>query len=304
MTRLQSTNNRYDNLDYTLITKNDQLRSYLSLLEDNKCRVIALDLEANLHRYAYGQQLCLVQVFDGRDILIIDPFDIERKTLKALFENRDILKVMYDAASDISLLVNSENMTIKSVLDLRPGVELLKYPRNDLYSVLSAELGLSLDHKKKFQQYNWLRRPLPEEALEYAGNDVKYLLRLKDVLMRKIGENNLLDLYMLKNLRVQNRDYFIDPATSYRRVKGYSGLSAEARAVFKNLYSVRDRYARQTNMPAANVIGNKHLLNLAGGSESVDDLRLPKRLSDDLKREIIEELNQALPEEKWGGHWL
>lgn len=287
-------------MDYTLITKTDQLRSYLSGWEDSKCRIIALDLEANLHRYAYGQQLCLVQVFDGSDILIIDPFDIDRKILKALFENRDILKVMYDAASDISLLVNSENMTIKSILDLRPGVELLNYSRNDLYSVLSAELGLSLNHKKKFQQYNWLRRPLPAEVLEYAGNDVKHLLRLKDVLMRKIQENDLLDSYTLKNLRVQNRDYFIDPATSYRRVKGYYGLNAEARAVFKKLYSVRDKYARQTNMPAANIIGNQPLLDIAGGAESVGDLRFPKRLGDDLKEKITRELNQALGEDKWG----
>ncbi len=295
-------------MEYTLITKTDQLRSYLSGLEDTKCQIIALDLEANLHRWAYGQQLCLVQVFDGTDIMIIDPFDIERKTLKALFENRDILKVMYDAASDISLLVNSEEMTIKSVLDLRPAVELLNYQKNDLYSILSPEMGLSLTHKKKFQQYNWLRRPLPEEVLEYAGNDVKHLLKLKDVLMRKIQENDLLDSYMLKNLRVQNRDYFIDPATSYRRVKGYYGLNAEARAVFKNLYSVRDKFARQTNMPAANIIGNNHLLNLADGVESVFDLRFPKRLADDVKEAIIRELNQALPEDehedKWGGRWI
>ncbi len=257
-----------------------------------------------MHRYAYGQQLCLVQVYDGTDIVIIDPFDIDRKNLRALFENRDILKVIYDAASDISLLVNSEEMTINSVLDLRPAVELLNYQKNDLYSILSAELGLSLDHKKKFQQYNWLRRPLPEEVLEYAANDVKHLLKLKDILMRKIQENDLLDSYMLKNLRVQNRDYFIDPATTYRRVKGFKGLDAEARAVFKDLYSVRDKYARQTNMPAANVIGNNHLLNLAGGAESVFDIRLARRLGDDVKEEIIRELQQALGDETIGGEWI
>ncbi len=304
MTLLSSMSTGENNLDYTLITKTDQLRSCLSGWEDNKCRIIALDLEANLHRYAYGQQLCLVQVFDGRDIMIIDPFDIDRKTLKALFENRDILKVMYDAASDISLLVNSEEMTIKSILDLRPAVELLNYQKNDLYSILSAEMGISLNNKKKFQQYNWLRRPLPEEVLEYAGNDVKHLLRLKDVLMRKIQEKNLLDAYMLKNLRVQNRDYVIDPATTYRRVKGYYGLNAEARTLFKKVYYIRDKYARETNMPAANIIGNKILLDLADGAESVDDLRLPKRLADNLKEVIIRDINQALGEETIGGRWL
>jgi ribonuclease D len=256
--------------------------------------VIALDSESNNHRHAYGQQLCLVQIYDGTRSIIIDPYGIEDKTLRNLFENRDILKVMYDAPSDISLLVNTKNMTIKSILDLRPGVELLEYRKKDLHSVIYTELGIELEHKKKFQRHNWLRRPVSEEALEYALNDVEHLLRLKDIILDKIYKRQLFDLFILRNVRVQNRDYFIDPNDNYRRVKGYRDLNNEVKSQFQQLHAVRESYAKLVNMPSANIISNSLLLNIAAGTQTLEDIAFPKRLSENLRRKIAQDLRNAL----------
>ena len=106
--------------NYALINSSTDLQKYLDFLLGTKQKVIALDTEANNQRYAYGQQLCLIQIFDGTSSVIIDPFNIKDGNLGNLFENRDILKIIYDAPNDISLLVNSKNMTIKSILDIRP----------------------------------------------------------------------------------------------------------------------------------------------------------------------------------------
>ena len=95
---------------------------------------ISLDTEYNNHLHAYGQQLCLIQIYDGTRSIAIDPFGIKDEVLRNLFEDRDVLKIMYDAPSDISLLVNAKNITIKSILDLRQGVELLEYDKKDLHS--------------------------------------------------------------------------------------------------------------------------------------------------------------------------
>jgi ribonuclease D len=253
-----------------------------------------LDTEANNHRYAYGQQLCLVQIYDGTSCIIVDPYRIEKKTLRSLFENRDILKLMYDAPSDISLLVNTLNMTIKSILDLRPAIELLEYGKRDLHSVIYADLGVELEHKAKFQRYNWLRRPLSEEALEYAVNDVKYLPRLKDIVLGKLYKRNLLELFILQNVRVQNRDYFIDPKYSYRRVKGYNGLNDEHKPLFKQLYAVREKYAKLVNMPSAYFISNSLLLNIASGIQNLEAIAFPKRFREDLRRKILQDLRQVI----------
>ena len=280
--------------NYTLINTGADLQKYLDDLLEAKQIVIALDTEANNHRYAYGQQLCLIQIYDGTNSIIVDPYKIEDETLRNLFENRDILKIMYDAPNDISLLVNSKNMTIKSILDLRPGVELLKYNKKDLHSVIYAELGIELKHKKKFQGYNWLRRPLSDEALEYAVNDVKYLPRLKDIILGKIYRRQLLDLFILRNIRIQNRDYFNDPKDNYQRVKGYKGLNGQCKPRFQQLHAVREKYAKLVNMPSAYIIPNSLLLNIASSTQTLEDIAFPKRLRENLRNGMLRDLRQVI----------
>ena len=280
--------------DYSLINTSSEFQKYVDALLKDRQRIIALDTEANNHRYAYGQQLCLIQIYDGTRTVIVDPVNIKSGTLRNLFENRDILKIMYDSPNDISLLVNSKNITIKSILDLRPGVELLDYAKKDLHSVICAELGVELTQKKKFQQYNWLLRPLAEEALEYAANDVKYLIRLKDIIINRLCEQQLLDLFILRNIRVQNRDYFNDPRDSYRRVKGYKGLDGEGKPLFQRLYAVREKYAKQVNMPSANIISNNLLINIASGAQTLDDIIFPRKLKEGIRQEIRRDLVKAI----------
>ncbi len=281
-------------MNYIYIDSKTELRSYLSNLTDNKCSILALDTEANMHRYAYGVQLCLIQVFDGKDSVIIDPFKIDNGTLKILFENRDILKVMYDAASDMFLLKNGNNIDIKSILDLRPGIELLNYDKKDLHSVIATELGVLLEGKKKYHRYNWLRRPISKEALEYSINDVRYLIQLKDIVLKKLYMNNLFDSFILQSLRIQNRDYFDNPRDGYKKVKYFSGLKDEERTLFQKLFMLRDQYAKKLNMPSHNVIGNNTLLNIAKNAETINEIRFPKRFSPNLRGEIKQALRNIL----------
>lgn len=281
-------------MNYIYIDSKTELRSYLSNLAENKCSILALDTEANMHMYAYGVQLCLIQVYDGKNTIIIDPFKIDNRTLQVLFENRDILKVMYDAASDMFLLKNGNSIDIKSILDLRPGIELLNYDKKDLHSVIATELGVLLEGKKKYHRYNWLRRPITKEALEYSINDVRYLIQLKDIVLKKLYMNNLFDSFILQNLRIQNRDYLANPKDAYKKVKGFYGLKDEERTLFQKLFMLRDQYARKLNMPSHNVIGNNTLLNIAKNAETINEIRFPKRFSPNLGGEIKQALRNIL----------
>jgi ribonuclease D len=280
-------------MDYTYITKRGELISYLYSLEDQKNCVIALDLEAELNLHAYGEKLCLVQIFDGANKVLVDPLDIDNQTLKAFFESRNILKIVYDASSDSSLLKNAYDIDLKSLLDLRPAVELLNYEKKDLHSVIAAELGVKLSSKQKFQRHNWNRRPFDKEAIEYALNDVIYLFKLKDALFNKLYARNLFDVFILKNLQVQNKDYARDPADRYRKTKGYHSLTGEEKDVFRKIYDVREKYAKMCNMPAYNVIRREDLLDIARGEKHIDEIRFPNRLSPDLIQRLLTELKSV-----------
>ena len=281
-------------MNYSTIESSAELKSYLKKFDNKEQHVWALDIEAESNLHAYGEKLCLTQIFDGIHSVIIDPFKIDKHTLKRLFENTNVLKVMYDASSDLSLLKNTVNMEIKSILDLRPAVELLDYDKKDLHSVIAVELGIFLEKKRKYQQYNWIHRPVSEEAIAYALNDVLHLLELKDIILAKLYARKLLEPFFLKNLQIQNKDYTRNPEEKYRNISGYSRLESDKKALFRRVFDIRDKYAKKCNMPPHNVIRKSDLLRMVKEPQFIENIRFPKKISVDLVQEILNELRIAV----------
>jgi ribonuclease D len=274
-------------MNYTYIQTDERLKSFLSTFEEKQFYLLAVDIEAENNRHAYGETLCLIQIFDGTDRTIIDPLKISSDLIKVFFENRDTLKVMYDAGSDLSLLKNAYNIEVKSVLDLRPAVEMLDYEKQDLHSIISAELGTVLENKNKFQKQDWTIRPISKAAIEYALNDVEYLIALKEALFKKIYEKNLLDIFWLKNLKVQNKDYTRDPLDKYYKISGYDSLSENDKALFRKIFDIREDYAKRYNMPASWVITKTDLISLTRDIDCIKAIRLPMRFRTSLIQDML-----------------
>lgn len=281
-------------MNYLHIESRAEFRSYLEKFEEKGFHIIALDIEAESNLHAYGERLCLTQIFDGVNNVIIDPFGIDSHNLKLLFENTNILKVMYDAGSDLSLLKNSAGIEIKSILDLRPAVELLDYDRKDLHSVIAFELGIFLENKRKYQKHNWINRPLSAQAIEYALNDVMHLFALKDVILAKLYAKKLLEPFFLRNLQIQNRDYTRRPEDKYRKMKGYSRLREDKKTVFRRVFNIREKYAKLCNMPPHNVIANSDLINIVNDPKFIENIRFPKRVSPNSAQDLLQELSMAV----------
>jgi len=285
-------------MNYTYIKSKNRLQSYLRDFEAKKQYVMALDIEAESNLHSYGERLCLIQIFDGIDTILVDPFQIDDATLKLLFENTSILKVMYQASSDLSLLKNTYNIDIKSIIDLGPAVELLDYKNKDLHSVIAFELGISLEKKSKYQKYNWVKRPIHELAIDYAIHDVLHLLALKDSIFKKLYANNLLDRFLLKNLQIQNKDYTRGLEDKYKKIKGYNSLHDHEKSVFRRAFDIRDKYAQICNMPPHNVIAKIDLINIARDAKYITKIHFPKRFSVDLVQDILRELTNSMRTER------
>jgi ribonuclease D len=275
-----------------------ELRSYLKKFENKGYHVIALDIEAESNLHAYGEKLCLVQIFDGVNSIIIDPFKIDRGALKLLFESTNVLKVMYDAGSDLSLLKNTVNIEIKSIMDLRPAVELLDYDKKDLHSVVAFELGIVLEMKRKYQKYNWINRPVSEQAIDYALNDVIHLFTLKDIILAKLYAKKLFEPFLLKNVQIQNKDYTRDREDKYRKINGYSRLRDDKKILFRRVFDIREKYAKLHNMPPHNMIHKADLINIVKDPEYIDQIRFTKKVGVDVTQDIVHELKVAMTVKK------
>lgn len=280
-------------MDYINIDKEADFRAYLKKFREKGFHVIALDIEAECNCHAYGEKLCLVQVFDGVNSVIIDPFCISNDALKLLFENPNILKVMYDAGSDLSLMKNSADIEIKSILDLRPATELLNYEKKDLHSVIAFELGIILEKKRKYQRYNWTKRPIAREAIDYAINDVVHMLALRDIILAKLFAKKLFESFLLKNLQIQCKDYTRAPEDKYRKISGYSRLHDDKKAIFRRVFNIREKYAKKYNMPPHNVIQKSDLINIVKDPKFANEIKFTKRFGPDLAKGILHDLKTA-----------
>lgn len=245
----------------------DTQRAYRRLLErlrERRVREIALDFagESNLH--VYGLHLCLVQVFDGEDCYLVDPFGLEDpREVASLTEDVETLKVMYDPSSDLSLLTNALGITVKNIFDLSTAAQILGFTETALTKVLAAELGVDPVNKKKFQRANWCRRPLDPELLAYAANDVLHLLELKRVFLQRLSELDLLSEFLVQNFKVQDRGYAIDPATRHLRLKNAGRLNRTQQVYLKHFFAAREALARRFNWPPHNVLANERLIEIA-----------------------------------------
>lgn len=281
-------------MDYITIDNRTQLQAYLKKFKAKGHHVIALDIEAESNLHVYGEKLCLVQIYDGVNSAIIDPFNIDTDTLKLLFENSKILKVMFDAGSDLSLLKNACDIEIRSILDLGPAVKLLNYDKKDLHSVIALELGIVLEKKRKYQQHNWTKRPVVRQAIDYAITDVKYLLALKDIILAKLYSRKLLEPFVLENLQIQNKDYTRDPEDKYKKISGYSRMNSHEKVLFRKVFDIRDKYAKLCNMPPHNVIHKADLINTVMNPEIIDEIRSAKKISPEMIRDMRRELKKAV----------
>ena len=245
--------------------KNDhEIQRYLDALDERGRKVIAVDVEAEFNLHCYGEHLCLVQIFDLKNEVVIDPLRLKNgEGLRRFFEKRDLLKIMYDSLSDAALLEKAYGIRLYSVLDLRPAVALLDYPKQSLAHVLDEELGIAPLNKKKFQQYNWMRRPISKAAIEYAMGDVTHLFRLKEALFDKLKNKGLLDAYLLQNLMLQDgQNGKKNRQEKYEKAKGYNRLDKSRQEMFKEIFLVRDEFAKKLNKPPDYVFSNTRLLDL------------------------------------------
>ncbi len=282
----------------TEIATNRELEQYLKSLETEGIDTIAMDLEGEFNLHCYGEHLCLVQIFDGKREIIIDPVAHPNLSmLDTLFSKRSLMKIMYDSSSDASLVQHVRGVRIMTILDLKPAVSLLEYTSQGLSSVLETEFGIRVPNKKKFQRFNWMRRPIAPDAVEYAMNDVRMLFTLKERLFEKLQRRKLMDSYILRNLYIQNGEITPLDKDRYRKAKGFSRLPSDGKQHFRQLFSIRDRWARRANLPPNTIFSNRDLLDTAAGRVSGDDIAAritTKKLTSEERRKLAGELAAVL----------
>ncbi|MFP3040892.1 HRDC domain-containing protein [Treponema primitia] len=279
--------------NFTFIENESDLIAFRKYLYQENIDKISMDFEGDYNLHAYGEKLCLIQIFDGKKYFIIDPLKIRNEELIIFFENKKIVKYMYGTESDISLIYKQYGIKLNNVFDQKILVDVLEIEQKGLDAILKNTLNVEIKNKKRFQMFNWLRRPIDKEALEYALNDVAYLFQVNAILMQRIMDENKYNDLLLSIIK---RDFEFEK----ERIPGvfkkfeFKNLSKGKKDIFTKIHTLRDEIAREYNLPPNNLLSNDTMFNLVNGRESPERVRLDKKITEKTKNEIIERLKGLL----------
>ena len=232
-------------------------------------RAIALDTESNSFHH-YPEQLCLIQIATGHKVYIIDTISLkELDPLKAVLVDDSIQKVIHGADYDIRSLDRHYGLRIRNLFDTSIAARFTGITQFGLAALARDILGVTINKSKRLQRADWGRRPLSAEALEYAANDVRHLLALREILDQRLQTLGRAAWVAEECTRIEEVRYTTpNLETAYLSVKGAKDLDGRGLAVLQSLFLFREEEARRQHRPLLMVLPDATLIFLATDPET------------------------------------
>ncbi|KGD63998.1 ribonuclease D [Alcanivorax nanhaiticus] len=248
---------------YLWCETNDAISSWLAGLSPGS--PVYLDTEFMRER-TFWPQLALVQVHDGQAIRLIDTTKISPQVLAPLF--RDYPLVMHACSEDLEAIASFTGAYPAIIEDTQIAAALSGEDMQLGYQKI-VQMLLGVELPKGATRTNWLKRPLSEEQLHYAEDDVKYLPEVTNLLRERLAGLGRLAWWQEECERLLGQaSQQEQPEDAWRGVKGAGLLPDDARAVLSVLAPWRNRMARERNLPKSFVIKDAQLLDLARARRS------------------------------------
>ncbi|WP_158583532.1 ribonuclease D [Salinisphaera sp. Q1T1-3] len=234
---------------------------------------IAIDTEF-LRERTYHPQLCLVQIADTERAGVIDVLAIDDLTpLGTLLTDTTVTKVFHSAEQDLEVLLHTFGTMPGPVFDTQLAGPLAGLDDQMGYArMVDALLDVKLS--KAHTRTDWRQRPLPEGAMAYAADDVRYLSVAYRLIVDELARRDRLAWAMEDAERLTVPDRFapeIDGA--WRRIKAWPRLSPAAQQILAELASWREHEALTADRPRRWILADDAIIALAETAPT-DDLTL------------------------------
>lgn len=259
--------NRIEKKPILLINSTDHLKS--AIKEIKQYQSIAIDLEADSF-YRYHERICLFQIGTLENIYLIDMLaDLAIAPLQEIIENKTIEKIFHDAAYDIAILKKT-SINPKNIFDTAIAARYIGIRKLGLKSLLKEFFNVQIT--KKFKRADWGKRPLSQKMIEYAANDVRYLIELKSKLIETLEKTDVLEILQEKCSQLENikpKVKIFNP-DSYIKLPGVQSLPPERKTIVKALYIWRETEAQRINRPPFMILSKEKIIEI--GKRSIDSL--------------------------------
>lgn len=231
--------------------------------ELRECSWIALDTEF-MREKTYYPQLCLIQLATEDTVACIDPLALDSlEPLLDLLYDSNILKVLHAARQDLEIFHMMRGIPPAPVFDTQLAATLLGHGDQIGYGNLVKEtLGVELE--KAHSRADWSLRPLTEEQIEYAADDVRYLVRVYLQQREALERSGRLEWLKEDFAALSDpRTFENPPDEAWERIKGVNFLKGVQLAVLQSLAAWREQQAQQSDRPRRWLLKDEVLFDMA-----------------------------------------
>lgn len=252
------------------LTRPDQITQLAETLKNTD--IIAFDTEF-IRESTFFPVLEIIQVATEQESWLVDARafmsqgkDRARQDLKPLleiFEDQKILKVAHAIQGDQECLYTSLGTLASPSLDTAVAAALTGYGDGiGLGNLLKAVEGVSI--KKGHARTNWSVRPLPQQLIDYAHQDVTLLVSTAKKLLARLEKEGRREWALELSAKWEDRAlYEPDPEGLANKLVKSGRLDKRGYAALLELTRWREQRVRELNVPRRWVADDNVLMDLA-----------------------------------------
>lgn len=232
-------------------------------MSNGKSHILAIDTEF-VRTQTLTPLLGLIQVFDGKQLVLIDPIAVtDLASFAKVLVDPKVIKVAHSCSEDLEALWHHLGVIPAPVFDTQFAAGLLDLGISVGYANLVEQLfNISLD--KGESRTDWMQRPLSKAQLAYAAADVTHLMALFEHLFALTEQRDITSWVYQEIAQLGLKKSTPVPAnTAYLTLKNIWKLSSKSLAAFKELARWRLEEARAKNKSVNFVIKEDAMYEVA-----------------------------------------
>lgn len=224
---------------------------------------IALDTEF-LREKTYYPKFCLLQIAAPDWVACVDPLSIDDLTpLFDVIYNPNIVKVLHSCRQDLEIFYQITGRIPQPIFDTQIAAPLLGLQENPGYAMLVSSF-LNINLSKAHTRTDWTQRPLSQDQIQYAADDVIYLCKIYTLMCEQLEKLDRLqwlesDFALLNNPEL----YQLSPENAWLKIRGKNKLTGRQLSILQSLSEWREQTAQTENKPRNWLFPDDMLLELA-----------------------------------------
>ena len=211
----------------------------------------------------YKPLLCLVQVCVGGEIAVLDPFEgFDPAPFAEVLADPGVQVVLHAGRQDVAIMRREWRTEVTNVFDTQVAAGFAGFAAQAGYTGLLHDV-LKIRVAKTASFTRWDARPLTQEQVSYAKEDVEHLLPLADEIQKRLLSKGRLEWAREECVVIAEATDERDPNEVWRRLPRVSGLDPRERAVARAITAWRERTASQEDRPVGAILRDPTVVELA-----------------------------------------